>query len=63
MFFGVPYIMQETVVILINSNGGTGRMTVKLKFARRGDTGVYASQNAQRTQVLNGKDIVELHFA
>jgi ribosome-interacting GTPase 1 len=63
MFFGVPYIMQETVVILINSNGGTGRMTVKLKFTRIWDTGVYAGQNAQRTHVLNDKDIVELHFA
>jgi hypothetical protein len=35
----------------------------KLKFARIWGTGVYAGQNAQRTHVLNDKDIVELHFA
>jgi len=34
----------------------------KLKFARIWGTGVYAGQNAQRTHVLNDKDIVELHF-
>jgi hypothetical protein len=34
----------------------------KLKFARIWGTGVYAGQNAQRTHVLNDRDIVELHF-
>jgi ribosome-interacting GTPase 1 len=34
----------------------------KLKFARIWGTGVYDGQNAQRTHVLNDKDIIELHF-
>jgi hypothetical protein len=63
MFFGVPCIMQRTVATLINSSGGTGKMTVKLKFVRREGTGVYAGQNAERNHLLNDKDIVELRFA
>jgi len=35
----------------------------KLKFARIWGTGVYDGQNAQRTHVLNDKDIIELHFS
>ena len=35
----------------------------KPKFARIWGTGVYDGQNAQRTHVLNDKDIIELHFA
>ncbi len=34
----------------------------KLRFARIWGTGVYDGQNAQRTHVLNDKDIIELHF-
>jgi ribosome-interacting GTPase 1 len=35
----------------------------KLKFARIWGTGVYDGQNAQRSHVLNDKDIIELHFS
>jgi ribosome-interacting GTPase 1 len=35
----------------------------KLKSARIWGTGVYDGQNAQRTHVLNDKDIIELHFS
>lgn len=35
----------------------------KLKSARIWGTGVHDGQNAQRTHVLNDKDIVELHFS
>ena len=35
----------------------------KLKFARIWGKGVYDGQNAQRTHVLNDKDIIELHFS
>ena len=35
----------------------------KLKFARIWGTGVYPGQNAQRSHVLNDKDIIELHVS
>ena len=35
----------------------------KLRYARIWGTGVYDGQNAQRSHVLNDKDIVELHFS
>lgn len=35
----------------------------KLKSARIWGTGVYDGQNAQRSHVLNDKDIIELHFS
>ncbi|UCC96523.1 MAG: 50S ribosome-binding GTPase [Phycisphaerales bacterium] len=38
------------------------QLAEKLKSARIWGTGVYDGQNAQRTHVLNDKDIVELHF-
>jgi len=34
----------------------------KLRFARIWGTGVYDGQNAQRSHILNDKDIIELHF-
>ena len=39
------------------------QLAEKLRFARIWGTGVYDGQNAQRTHVLNDKDIVELHFS
>ena len=38
------------------------QLAEKLKSARIWGTGVYDGQNAQRTHVLNDKDIIELHF-
>ena len=38
------------------------QLAEKLKFARIWGTGVHDGQNAQRTHVLNDKDIIELHF-
>ena len=39
------------------------QLAEKLKSARIWGTGVYDGQNAQRTHVLNDKDIIELHFS
>jgi ribosome-interacting GTPase 1 len=39
------------------------QLAEKLKSARIWGTGVYDGQNAQRTRVLNDKDIIELHFS
>jgi len=39
------------------------QLAEKLKFARIWGTGVYDGQNAQRSHVLNDKDIIELHFS
>jgi len=39
------------------------QLAEKLKTARIWGTGVYDGQNAQRTHVLNDKDIIELHFS
>jgi len=39
------------------------QLAEKLKFARIWGTGVYDGQNAQRTHILNDKDIIELHFS
>lgn len=38
------------------------QLAEKLRFARIWGTGVYDGQNAQRSHVLNDKDIIELHF-
>ena len=39
------------------------QLAENLKSARIWGTGVYDGQNAQRTHVLNDKDIIELHFS
>jgi ribosome-interacting GTPase 1 len=39
------------------------QLAEKLKSARIWGTGVYDGQNAQRSHVLNDKDIIELHFS
>jgi len=39
------------------------QLAEKLKSARIWGTGVYDGQNAQRTHILNDKDIIELHFS
>ena len=39
------------------------QLAEKLKSARIWGSGVYDGQNAQRTHVLNDKDIIELHFS
>ena len=38
------------------------QLAEKLRFARIWGTGVHDGQNAQRTHVLNDKDVIELHF-
>jgi len=38
------------------------QLAEKLKFARIWGTGVHDGQNAQRTHVLNDRDVIELHF-
>ena len=65
---GKPADMTEPFTLPIGSTVMDLATTVhrqlaeKLKSARIWGTGVYDGQNAQRTHVLNDKDIIELHF-
>jgi len=58
-----PFTMPDSSTVMDMAMAIHRQLAEKLKFARIWGTGVYAGQNAQRTHVLNDKDIVELHFA
>ncbi len=58
-----PFTLPVGSTVMDLANAVHRQLAEKLKSARIWGTGVYDGQNAQRTHVLNDKDIIELHFS
>ncbi len=58
-----PFTLPVGSTVMDLANDIHRQLAEKLKFARIWGTGVYDGQNAQRSHVLNDKDIIELHFS
>jgi len=57
-----PFTLPKGSTVMDMATAIHRQMSEKLRFARIWGTGVYDGQNAQRSHVLNDKDIIELHF-
>ncbi len=57
-----PFTLPTGSTVMDLAHAVHRQLAEKLKFARIWGTGVHDGQNAQRTHVLNDKDILELHF-
>jgi len=57
-----PFTLPKGSTVMDLATAIHRQMSEKLRFARIWGTGVYDGQNAQRSHVLNDKDIIELHF-
>lgn len=57
-----PFTLPTGSTVMDLAHAVHRQLAEKLKFARIWGTGVHDGQNAQRTHVLNDKDIIELHF-
>jgi ribosome-interacting GTPase 1 len=60
---GEPFTLPAGSTIMDLATAIHRQLAEKLKFARIWGNGVYDGQNAQRSHILNDKDIIELHFS
>ena len=58
-----PFTLPANSTVMDLATAIHRQLAEKLKFARIWGTGVYDGQNAQRSHILNDKDIIELHFS